>query len=359
MAKVLMKGNEAIAEAAIRAGCRYFFGYPITPQTEVPEYMSRVMPKIGGCFLQAESEVAAINMVYGAAGAGARVMTSSSSPGVSLKQEGISYIAGAELPCVIVNVMRGGPGLGGIQASQGDYFQATKGGGHGDYHLVVYAPASVQEVVDLMGVAFDTADRYRNPVMVVADGIIGQMMEPVELPEPREYRIDPAKKPWAATGWTPESGRERAVINSLYIEIEELDELNMRLQARYDEIRKNETRWESYQLEGAEFVACAYGTVARICKAAIDELREEGIRVGLLRPITLWPFPEKAVREAAMADGVRGVLTVELNAGQMLEDVRLAVNGAKPVSFLGHPGSKMPTVEEIKSAIRRMKEEQA
>jgi 2-oxoglutarate ferredoxin oxidoreductase subunit alpha len=356
MAKVLMKGNEAIAEAAIRAGCRFFFGYPITPQTEVPETMSVRMPEVGGCFLQAESEVAAINMVYGAAGAGARVMTSSSSPGISLKQEGISYIAGAELPCLIINVMRGGPGLGGIQASQGDYFQATRGGGHGDYRVMVYAPASVQETVDLIGRAFDTADRYRIPVMLVADGILGQMMEPVVLPEPQEYKATAAAKPWAAMGWKPGDQKERAVINSLYIEIDEMHELNMRLQARYEQIKRDEVLFESYNMDGAELVVCAYGTVARVCKAAIDELKEEGVNVGLIRPITLWPFPTQAVREAVEQEGVKGCLTVELNAGQMVEDVRLAVNGAKPVEFLGNPGSKMPTAEEIKEKLLQMRE---
>ena len=357
MAQILMKGNEAIAEAAIRAGCRFFFGYPITPQTEVPEYMSARMPEIGGCYLQAESEVAAINMVYGAAGSGVRVMTSSSSPGVSLKQEGISYIAASELPCVVINVMRGGPGLGSIQASQGDYFQATKGGGHGDYHLIVLAPSSVQEAIDLMGAAFDLADKYRNPAMILADGIIGQMMEPVELPEMKEYKVDPEKKPWAATGWKPGDKKQRAVINSLYITTEELTELNERLQARYAEIEKNEARWETYNMDGAEFVIAAYGTVSRICKAAIDELKQEGINVGLVRPITLWPFPKQAVRDAVMADGVKACLTVELNAGQMVEDVRLAVNGAKPVEFFGHAGSLMPTAEEVKEQIKRMREE--
>lgn len=356
MAKTLMKGNEAIAEAAVRAGCRFFFGYPITPQTEVPEYMSWRMPEIGGCYLQAESEVAAINMVYGAAGTGVRVMTSSSSPGISLKQEGISYIAGAELPCVIINVVRGGPGLGGIQASQGDYFQATKGGGHGDYHCVVFAPASVQETIDLMGRAFDTADKYRTPVMIIADGIIGQMMEPVELPDMKEYVVSPAEKPWAATGWKPGDKKQRAVVNSLYIEIEELAELTDRLQARYELIRRDEAMHEEYNLEGAEIVICAYGTVARICKAAIDELKQEGINVGLVRPITLWPFPEKAVKDAVGLSGVKAALTVELSAGQMVEDVRLAVNGAVPVEFLGHSGSQMPTVEEIKDKILAMKE---
>lgn len=358
MAKILMKGNEAIAEAAIRAGCRYFFGYPITPQTEVPEYMSARMPELGGCYLQAESEVAAINMVYGAAGTGVRVMTSSSSPGISLKQEGISYIAGSELPCVIVNVMRGSPGLGGIQASQGDYFQATKGGGHGDYHLIVLAPSSVQEAIDCIGLAFDLADEYRMPAMVMADGIIGQMMEPVELPEMKEYVVDPEKKPYAARGYKAgDPAEKRHVINSLYIETEELTELNNRLQAVYARARENEPRYEAYNLEGAEIVVYAYGTISRICKAAIDELKEEGINVGLLRPITLWPFPEKAVRDAALADGVKSTLTVELSAGQMVEDVRLAINGGKPTEFLGHPGSLLPTVDEIKDRIRKMREE--
>ncbi|MDL2300365.1 3-methyl-2-oxobutanoate dehydrogenase subunit VorB [Clostridiaceae bacterium OttesenSCG-928-D20] len=355
MAKILMKGNEAIAEAAIRSGCRYFFGYPITPQTEVPEYMSARMPEIGGCYLQAESEVAAINMVFGAAGTGVRVLTSSSSPGVSLKQEGISYIAGAELPAVIINIMRGGPGLGGIQASQGDYFQATKGGGHGDYHCIVFAPASVQEAIDLMSKAFDVADLYRTPVMLVADGIIGQMMEPVELPEMKEYVVDAAEKPWAATGWKPGDEKPRAVINSLYIEIDELAELTDRLQARYAIIREKETLAETYNMENAEFLICAYGTVGRICKAAIDELKNEGINVGLVRPITLWPFPEETVKKAALQEGVKAVLTVELSAGQMVEDVRLAVNGKKPVEFFGHSGSQMPTVEEVMNKIKSMK----
>ena len=284
MALTLMKGSEAIAEAAIRAGCRYFFGYPITPQTEIPEYMSARMPEIGGCFLQAESEVGAINMVYGAAGTGARVLTSSSSPGVSLKQEGISYIAASELPCVIMNVMRGGPGLGSIQAGQGDYFQATKGGGHGDYHLVVFAPASVQEAIDLMAVAFDTADKYRNPVMVVADGMICQMMEPVVLPEMQDYKVDYSVKTWAANGHGM-SKPQRAIINSLYINTDELDVLNERLQATYREIEANEVRYEAYNLEGAEIVCTAFGTVARITKSAIDDLKEEGFNVGLIRPI--------------------------------------------------------------------------
>ena len=354
MELTLMKGNEAIAEAAVRAGCRFFFGYPITPQTEIPEYMSARMPEVSGCYLQAESEVSAINMVFGAAGTGARVMTSSSSPGISLKQEGISYIAGAELPCLIVNVMRGGPGLGGIQASQGDYFQATKGGGHGDYRLIVLAPASVQEAVDLIDSAFDLADKYRMPVMILADGIIGQMMEPVVLPEMREY--SPSDKSWAATGYDPEGDKPRAVINSLYIETEELNVLHERLHARYKLIAENEIRFESYNMDKAEFFVVAYGTVARICKAAIDELRDEGINIGLIRPISLWPFPTEEIRKAAESPGIKGVLTVELSAGQMVEDVRLAVGDTKPVDFLGHAGSQMPTADEVRARLLELKE---
>ncbi len=353
MAKKLMKGCEAVAEAAIQAGCRFFFGYPITPQNDIPEYMSARMPKIGGCFLQAESEVAAINMVYGAAGAGARVMTSSSSPGISLKMEGISYIAGSELPCVIVNMMRGGPGLGSIQASQGDYFQTTKGGGHGDYHMIAFAPASVQEAIDMMQTAFDVADKYRTPVMVLADGIIGQMMEPVEIPEGNDVKM--IDKPWATTGWKEGCGRDRAVINSLYIEVEELEELNNRLQARYAEIEKNEVRVEEYKVDGAEYVVCAYGTVARIVKTAIMQLEKEGVKVGLVRPITLWPFPKKAVHDAIVAPSVKKALCVEMSAGQMVEDVRLAVGGEKEVEFLGHPGSRVPTAEEIAAKILEMR----
>ena len=357
MALTLMKGSEAIAEAAIRAGARYFFGYPITPQTEIPEYMSARMPEVGGCFLQAESEVAAINMIYGAAGAGARALTSSSSPGVSLKQEGISYCAGAQLPAVILNVMRGGPGLGNIQASQGDYFQAVKGGGNGDYHLLTYAPASVQEAIDIMMYAFDKAEKYRIPVLFLADGIIAQMMEPVEMPEMVDYKIDPEKKPWACTGWKPgDDPAKRGVINSIYIDTETLSVHNDELQACYRGITANEQQWEEYNLEGAEYVITAFGTVARIAKSAIAELKEQGINVGLVRPITVWPFPYDAVKKAAEQPGVKAVLDVELNEGQMLEDVKLAINGAKPVDFFGHLGSQMPTTEEIKAKIISMKE---
>ena len=357
MALTLMKGSEAIAEAAIRAGARFFFGYPITPQTEIPEYMSARMPEVKGCFLQAESEVAAINMVYGAAGTGARVITSSSSPGVSLKQEGISYIAGAQLPCVILNVMRGDPGLGSIQASQGDYFQGTKGGGNGDYHLLTYAPASIQEAIDIMMFAFEKAEKYRVPVLFLVDGIIAQMMEPVEMPEMVEYHVDPEKKPWAATGWKPgDDPAKRAVINSLYINTEELSEHNEELQRTYREIEKNEVMWENYKTDGAEIVVTAFGTVARVVKSAVDELREEGVKVGLFRPIAVWPFPTKALRETVCNDQVKAVLDVEVNEGQMLEDVKLAINGDKPVDFFGHLGSQFPTTDEIKQKILEMKE---
>ena len=357
MALTLMKGSEAIAEAAIRAGARFFFGYPITPQTEIPEYMSARMPEVGGCFLQAESEVAAINMVYGAAGTGARVITSSSSPGVSLKQEGISYIAGAQLPCVILNVMRGGPGLGSIQASQGDYFQGVKGGGNGDYHLLTYAPASIQEAINIMTFAFDKAEQYRMPVLFLADGIIAQMMEPVEMPEMVEYKVDPEKKPWAATGWKPgDDPAKRAVINSLFINTEDLTIHNDHLQAIYAEARKNEQMWEEYKLEDAEYIITAFGTVSRIAKSAVDELREMGIKAGLFRPITVWPFPYEHLKAAADREGVKALLDVEANEGQMLEDVKLAVNGAKHVDFFGHCGSLMPTTEEIKAKILEMKE---
>ncbi len=357
MALTLMKGSEAIAEAAIRAGARFFFGYPITPQTEIPEYMSARMPEVEGCFLQAESEVAAINMVYGAASTGARVITSSSSPGISLKQEGISYCAGAQLPCVILNVMRGGPGLGNIQASQGDYFQGVKGGGNGDYHLLTYAPSSVQEAIDIMMFAFEKAEKYRMPVLFLADGIIAQMMEPVEMPEMVDFKVDPEKKPWATTGWKPgDDPEKRAVINSLYIDTEDLAIHNDRLQAIYDEAKKNEQMWECYKTEDAEFVITAFGTVARIAKTAIDELREEGVKVGLFRPIAVWPFPYEALLETVKPDHVKGILDVEVNEGQMLEDVKLAINGLKDVDFFGYCGSQFPTTDEIKEKILAMKE---
>ena len=355
MALTLMKGSEAIAEAAIRAGARFFFGYPITPQTEIPEYMSARMPEVGGCFLQAESEVAAINMVYGAASTGERVITSSSSPGVSLKQEGISYCAGAQLPCVILNVMRGGPGLGSIQASQGDYNQAVKGGGNGDYHLITYAPSSIQEAIDIFSFAFDKAEKYRVPVLFLADGIMAQMMEPVEMPEMVDFKVDPEKKPWAATGWKPgDDPAKRAVINSLFINTEDLTVHNNELQATYREIEKNEVLYEAYMCEDADYVITAFGTVARIAKSAINELREKGIKVGLFRPITVWPFPYKELAEASK--NAKALLDVEANEGQMLQDVKLAINGAKPVEYFGHCGSLMPTTDEIVAKILEMKE---
>jgi len=349
--KVLMKGNEAIGEAAIHAGCQCFFGYPITPQTEVAAYMARRMPKVGRVFLQAESEVAAINMVYGAAGAGVRVMTSSSSPGISLKSEGISYIAGAELPCVIINIVRGGPGLGGIQPAQSDYFQATKGGGHGDYRMVVYAPSSVQELVDLVQEAFDVADQYRNPVMVMGDGMLGQMMEPVEFKERQTTRNLP-EKTWAANGLR---GRQNHnVINSLFLKPEELEAHNRKLQAKYAEIEKNEVKYELYNFDGeVDLAIVSYGTLARICKNAIKMLEKEGIKVGLIRPITLWPYPKKAFDE--VMDKVKGgFISIEMSEGQMVEDVKLSVNGRKPVFFYGRSGGMVPTPAEIAKKIKEI-----
>ncbi len=346
--KKLMKGNEAIAEAAILAGCRYFFGYPITPQNQIPEYMSKRMPQVDGCFLQAESEVAAINMVYGAAGAGARVMTSSSSPGISLKQEGISYIVGAELPCVIVNIVRGGPGLGGIQPAQSDYFQSTRGGGHGDYRMCVLAPSSVQEAVTLTQEAFDIADRYRNPVLVTGDGLIGQMMEPVDMDAAQNYQPAadlPSKEAWAATGHVPSEAAPRAVINSLYIDPTVLEKHNLKLQAKYDAITANECRWQEENLADAELVLVAYGTTSRIARSAMRKCREMGLKVGLLRPITLWPFPTAALQKTLST--AKQYLCVEMSLGQMVDDVRLAVNGVKPVHFYGRTGGMVPTVAEV------------
>ena len=345
----MMKGNEAIAEAAVQAGCRYYFGYPITPQSEIPEYMSRRLPELCGVFLQAESEIAAINMVYGAAGAGARAMTSSSSPGIALKQEGISYIAGAQLPCVVVNIVRGGPGLGSIQSAQSDYYQATRGGGHGDYRVVVFAPASVQEAVELTQRAFDVADQYRMPAMILGDGVIGQMMEPVEMPE---YKPRPLpKKDWAATGWDGKS-RPRAVINSLYIEADRCEELNLALKKQYEEIAKNECMVEEQYMDDAEYVIAAYGTTARIALTAIRQARAQGVKAGLIRPITLWPFPSEAFARAAQK--AKKFLTVEMSLGQMVDDVRIAVNGARPVEFYGRTGGVIPGVGEITRQILKL-----
>ncbi len=348
----LMKGNEAIAHAAIRYGVDGYFGYPITPQSEVLETLEELMPweTTGMTVLQAESEVAAINMVYGGAASGRAVMTSSSSPGVSLKQEGISYLAASELPALIVNVMRGGPGLGTIQPSQADYFQAVKGGGHGDYHLIVLAPATVQEMADFVGLGLDLAFKYRTPAMILADGIVGQMMEKVVLPEQRPRRSDreiAEQCPWAVTG---KQGRgHRNVVTSLELESPKMEENNHRFQRTYEQIRLNEVRYKEYYTDDAEYLIVAFGSVARICLKAIEDARAAGIKVGLLRPITLWPFPTEAIAE--MSRRVKGILTVELNAGQMVEDVRLAAEGRVPVYHFGRMGGMIPNPTEVLDAL--------
>jgi 2-oxoglutarate ferredoxin oxidoreductase subunit alpha len=336
----LMKGNEAMAEAAIQAGCDAYFGYPITPQSEVLEYLAREMPGRGGIPLQAESEVAAINMIYGAAGAGARVMTSSSSPGFSLMQEGISYIASAELPCLLVNVNRGGPGLGTIQPSQGDYFQATKGGGHGDYHLIVLAPNSVQEMADFVALGFELADKYRNPVLMLSDGAIGQMMEKVEFKNKQVERIP---KTWATTGKTKD--RERSIITSLFIQPEKMEVVNLRLNKKYEEICKNEVRYEEIMTDDADYIIVAYGLSSRISHKTVLLAREKGIKLGLVRPITLYPFPYERI--AKISEHLKGALVVELNAGQMIEDVRLAIEGRVPVWHYGRMGGIIPGPDEV------------
>ena len=345
--KVLMKGNEAIAEAAIRAGCDAYFGYPITPQTEVLEYMSRRMPELGRAFVQAESELGAINMVYGAACTGARVMTTTSSPGYSLMQEGVSYISMSFVPCVIVNIMRGGPGLGNIQPAQGDYFQMTKGGGHGDYNLIVLAPATVQETVDLVIEAFDLADKYRQPVTVIADGMIGQIMEPVDLPELRTP--ERPEHPWALTG---AKGRKKNIVTSLFLGAQNLERENIKLQERIEEIKANEERYAEYEMEGAEIVVVAYGTAGRIVQTAVKQARSEGIPVGLFRPISMFPFPYARLDE--IADTARHILVVELSAGQMIEDVRLATNCRLPISFFGKLGGLVPLPEDILEEITKL-----
>ncbi len=347
MTKALITGNEALAEAAIRAGCRRYFGYPITPQNEIPEYMSRRLPEVGGTFVQAESELAAINMVFGAAAVGERAMTSSSSPGISLMQEAISFLAAAELPAVIVNMQRGGPGLGNIAPSQADYFQAVKGGGHGDYRMLVYAPASLQEVVDLTVLAFEKADEYRTPVMILGDGVLGQMMEPVEMPEIKPKEIE---KPWALTG---AKGRPGQVIRSLYMlpgEEAGLEYLNYKLKSKYDRMIERETMCETENMDDAEIAVVAFGTSARIAKSAVSAARSEGVKAGLIRPVTLFPFPEKVISRAA--EKVRRFLVVEMNMGQMVEDVRLSVNGRAEVFFYGRPGGAVPAVEDVLSVIQ-------
>jgi 2-oxoglutarate/2-oxoacid ferredoxin oxidoreductase subunit alpha len=341
----LMKGNEALAEAAFRAGMQAYFGYPITPQSEVIEYLFAEQPKHNCVVLQAESEVAVINMVFGAAGAGARVMTSSSGPGVSLMQEGISYMASAQLPCLLVNVQRGGPGLGTIQPSQGDYFQATKGGGHGDYRLIVLAPASVQEMADFVFEGFRLAEKYRNPAMILTDGALGQMMEKLELPAAGSLPLSDA--PWATTGKKPD--RERNIITSLFMQPEKMEQVNAHLQEKYRQMEEHEVRYEEFDVEDADVLLVAFGLVARICQKTMQLAREKGLRVGLLRPITLFPFPSK--RLAELSAKVGAVLTVEMNAGQMLEDVRLAVEGRCPVHFKGRMGGMIPSPDEVLESI--------
>jgi len=348
MAKVLMKGNEAIAEAAIRSGCHYYFGYPITPQTELAEYMAKRMPKVGGLCLQAESEVAAINMVLGAGASGVRAMTSSSSPGVSLKSEGISYMVGCDVPCLILNVQRGGPGLGGIQPAQSDYYQSTKANGHGDLHLIVLAPSSIQEAADLTSHAFNLADKYRTPVLMLADGALGQMMEPVEFKETDLSSLP--EKPWAACGH--EGKRKHNIVNSLFLNPDELEQSILARYKKYDVIKENEVMAEEYLTEDADIIIVSYGITSRICRTAVGMAREKGIKVGMVRPITLWPYPDKLL--AKLANSASKFLVVELNMGQMTDDVRLAINCSKPVSFFGRTGGMIPSPEDVLAEIERL-----
>lgn len=346
--RVLMKGNEALAEAAIKSGCRHFFGYPITPQTEVAAYMAKRMPKIGGTYLQAESEIAAINMVLGAASAGVRAMTSSSSPGISLKTEGISYIAGSDLPCLIINVQRGGPGLGGIQPSQADYWQATRATGHGDFHILVFAPSTIQEMVDLVYTAYDKADEYRMPAMILADGMLGQMMEPVEFPEREADHL--IEKPWATTGH--QNKRPHNIVNSLYLDPNELEQKVRERFQRYEIIKEKEPMAEEYLVEDAQIVLVSFGATSRIVKSAVNTARSMGIKAGMIRPITLWPFPEKVIQKAA--ETASSFLSVEMNMGQMVDDVRLAVNGKNPVYFFGRTGGIIPSPAEVLAQIQKI-----
>ena len=343
--RVLMKGNEAIAEAAIRAGCRHYFGYPITPQTEVAAYMAKKMPKIGGVFLQAESEVASINMVYGAAATGMRVMTSSSSPGISLMSEGLSYIAGSDVPAFVVNVQRGGPGLGGIQPSQSDYFQATKGGGHGDYKMIVLAPASVQEMASLTIKGFNLADKYCMTAMILADGTIGQMMEPISF---EDAQIETYEKPWALTG--TQGKRVHNIVNSLYLKPDELEQKNVERYEKYAIVERDEPMWEEYEMADAEYCVVAFGIAARVAKNAVVAARKEGIKVGLIRPITLWPFPKDALAKAAQQ--VKGFVSVELNMGQMIDDIRLYTGNKKPVALCSRTGGMIPSPDQVLGSIR-------
>jgi len=347
MAKVLMKGNEAIGEAAIRAGCLNYFAYPITPQSEVAEYLSRRMPEVGGVFLQGESEVAVSYMIFGAAACGARIFTTSSSPGISLMSEGISYIAAAQCPAVFVNIMRGGPGLGGILPSQADYFQSVKGGGHGDYRLLVMAPASVQEAVEMVMQAFPLAEKYRNPIMILGDGLIGQMMEPVEFPD--HLRTEPTNKDdWATNGMAFRKSDKRNLVKSLFLDPEQLNGNNLTLKAKYEQMKQEEIRFETYNADGDyRVLLVSYGTMSRVCRTAIDQLKEQGVEVGMLRPQTLFPFPDEAVRAAAGKAGCRAVASIEMSMGQMVEDVERSVRGALPVHWYGKCGGDVPTPEEI------------
>ena len=357
MGKVLMKGNEAIGEAAIRAGCLNYFAYPITPQSEVAEYLSRRMPEVGGMFLQGESEVAVSYMLFGASACGERVFTTSSSPGISLMSEGLSYISGAQCPAVFVNIMRGGPGLGGILPSQGDYFQATKGGGHGDYRLLVMAPASVQEAVEMVMMAFPLAEKYRNPVMILGDGLIGQMMEPVEFPD--NLTSEPVSKDdWATSGMDTRKSDKRNLVKSLYLSSEELNKHNLHLKAKYDRMRHEEIRYEKYNIDcDYKALIVSYGTMSRVCKTAIDNLKEEDFQVGMIRPRTLFPFPEKAVNEAASKDSCKIVVSIEMSMGQMVEDVERCIMGKCPVRWYGKCGGEVPTPEEVIDVIKSMVKE--
>ncbi|CCK78884.1 MULTISPECIES: 3-methyl-2-oxobutanoate dehydrogenase subunit VorB [Desulfobacula] len=354
MAKVLMKGNEAIGEAAIRAGCKNYFAYPITPQSEVAEYLAKRLPEVDGVFLQGESEVAVGYMIFGAAGAGERVMTTSSSPGISLMSEALSYIAGAQCPAVFVNIMRGGPGLGGILPSQGDYFQATKGGGHGDYHLLVLAPDGVQEAVEMTMSAFTLAEKYRGPVMIMGDGLIGQMMEPVEFPE--DLKTEPSDKDdWATTGMDNRKSGKRNLVKSLFLDPTELNNNNLALKAKYDQMKKEDVQYEGYNTDtDYKVLIVSYGTMSRVCKTAIDMMKEEGIEVGLLRPKTLFPFPEKAVFDAATKESCKSVISIEMSMGQMVEDVERCVKGQREVDFYGECGGDIPTPEKITDIIKRL-----
>ncbi len=352
MGKILMKGNEAIGEAAIRAGCLNYFAYPITPQSEVAEYLSKRMPEAGGMFLQGESEVAVGYMLFGASACGQRVFTTSSSPGISLMSEAISYIAGAQCPVVFVNIIRGGPGLGGILPSQGDYFQAVKGGGHGDYRLLVMAPASVQEAVEMMMMAFPLAEKYRNPVMLLGDGLIGQMMEPVEFPD--HLRTEPTNKDeWATNGMDTRKSTKQNLVKSLYLDPQKLNDHNLLLKSKYDRMKKEEIRYEAYNAAGDyKVLIVSFGTMSRVCRTAIDNLKEQGIEVGMIRPQTLFPFPEKAVYDAAVKQSCKTVLSIEMNMGQMVEDVERCVKGQRPVQWYGKCGGEVPTPEEIMDLVK-------